>query len=134
MGRILFTAKAEPAKAEPAIDWSEIELRLPKIPAGAALAPEASATPANDPSLANNPPPANDPPATLGQSVSVGGDLLNEAGTTGTSSITDGNGSNIIVGDAGNDTITAGNGRLLLKCLPNRLPRSIAFGPLLTNI
>ena len=33
MGRVLFTAKAEPAKAEPAIDWSEIESRLQAISA-----------------------------------------------------------------------------------------------------
>ena len=72
MGRVLFTAKAEPAKAGPAIDWSEIESRLQEISAGAKpagdepsdLAPEASATLANDPSLANDPPPANDRAAT----------------------------------------------------------------------
>ena len=52
MGRILFTAMVEPAKAGPAIDWSELESRLPEISAGAEqagdepldLAPEASAT------------------------------------------------------------------------------------------
>src|SRR5438270_799743 len=57
----------EPAKAGPAIDWSEIESCLPEISAGAKqagdepldLAPEASATLANDPSLATDPPPPN---------------------------------------------------------------------------
>jgi hypothetical protein len=80
----------EPAKAGPAIDWSEIESRLPEISAGAKqagdepldLAPEASATLANDPSLATDLPPANDlpprnePPATVDQPVSVGDDPL----------------------------------------------------------
>ena len=63
MGRVLFTAKAEPAKAGPAIDWSEIESRLHEISAGikpagdepSDLVPEASATLGNDPSLANAP-------------------------------------------------------------------------------
>jgi hypothetical protein len=84
LGRVLFTAKAEPAKAKPAIDWSEIESRRPEISASAKqvgddplnLAPEASAALANDPSLANDPPPANDPPATVDQAVSVGDDPL----------------------------------------------------------
>jgi hypothetical protein len=84
LGRVLFAAKGEPAKAGPAIDWSEIESRLPEISAGAKqagdepldLASEASATLANDPSLANDPPPANDPPATVDQPVSVGDDPL----------------------------------------------------------
>jgi len=74
----------EPAKAGPAMDWSEIESRLPEISAGAKqagdepldLAPEASATLANDPSLASDPPPANDSPATVDQPVSVGDDPL----------------------------------------------------------
>jgi hypothetical protein len=78
LGRVLFTAKAEPAKAGPSIDWSEIESRIQEISAGAKpagdepsdLAPEASAT------LANDPPPANDPPATVDQPVSVGDDPL----------------------------------------------------------
>jgi hypothetical protein len=84
LGRISFTAMVEPAKAGPAIDWSEIESRLPEISAGAKqaddepldLAAEASATLANDPSLATDPPPPNDPPATVDQPVSVGDDPL----------------------------------------------------------
>jgi hypothetical protein len=84
LGRVLFAAMVEPAKAGPAIDWSEIESRLPEISAGAKqagdepldLAPEASATLANDPSLANDPPPPNDPPAIVDQPVSVGDDPL----------------------------------------------------------
>ena len=84
MGRVLFAAMVEPAKAGRAIDWSEIESRLPGISAGAKqagdepldLAPEASATLANDPSLANDPPPPNDPPAIVDQPVSVGDDPL----------------------------------------------------------
>ena len=84
LGRVLFAAMVEPAKAGRAIDWSEIETRLPEISAGAKqagdepldLAPEASATLANDPSLANDPPPANDPPAIVDQQVSVGDDPL----------------------------------------------------------
>ena len=84
MDRAVFTAKAEPAKAGPAIDWSEIESRLPEISAGAKqaddepldLAPEPSATLANDPSLATDFPPPNDPPATVDQPVSVGDDPL----------------------------------------------------------
>jgi hypothetical protein len=87
LGRALFTAKAESAKTGPAIDWSEIESRLPEISAGAKqagdepldLAPEASATLANDPSLANDPPPANDPPTTVDQPVSVGDDPLDRS-------------------------------------------------------
>jgi hypothetical protein len=78
LGRVLFAAMVEPAKAGPAIDWSEIESRLPEISAGAKqagdepldLAPEASATLANDP--LTDPPPPNDPPATVDQPVSVG--------------------------------------------------------------
>jgi hypothetical protein len=74
LGRVLFTAKAELAKAEPAIDWFEIESRLQEISAGAKPAgdepsdpaPEASAT------VANDPPPANDPQATVDQPVTVG--------------------------------------------------------------
>jgi hypothetical protein len=84
LARALFTAKAESAKAGPAIDWSEIESRLPEISAGAKqaddepfdLAPETSATLASDPPPANDPPPPNDPPATVDQPVSVGDDPL----------------------------------------------------------
>ena len=77
MGRVSFTAKAEPAKAGPAIDWCEIESGLKEISAGARQVgdePLASATLGNDPSLANDPPPANDPPATVDQPVRVGDD------------------------------------------------------------
>jgi hypothetical protein len=81
LGRVLFAAMLEPAKAGPAIDWSEIESRPPEISSGAKLASdepldlalEASARLANDPSLASDPPPANDPTATP---VSVGDDPL----------------------------------------------------------
>ena len=84
MGRVLFAAMVEPAKAGPAIDWCEIESRPPEISAGAKqaddepldLAPEASARLANDPSLASDPPPTNDPLATVDQPVSVGDDPL----------------------------------------------------------
>ena len=40
--------------------------------------------------------------------------MIYAAGTTGTNRITDGNGSNVIVGGAGNDTITAGNGSSII--------------------
>ena len=78
MGRVLFAAMLEPAKAGPAIDWSEIESRLPEVSAGAKqtgdepldLAPEASATLANDLSF------ANDPPATVDQPMNVDNDPL----------------------------------------------------------
>ena len=40
--------------------------------------------------------------------------MIYAADTTGTNSITDGNGSNVIVGGAGNDTITAGNGSSII--------------------
>jgi hypothetical protein len=35
LGRISFTSKPKPAKAEPVIDWSEIETRLQEISAPA---------------------------------------------------------------------------------------------------
>ena len=84
MGRVLFAAMVEPAKAGPAIDWCEIESRPPEISADAKqagdepldLAPEASATMANDHSLATDPPRPNDPPATVDRPVSVGDDPL----------------------------------------------------------
>ena len=54
MGRVVFTRKAEPA-----VDWSEIESRLQDISTGAPspdLPIEPSATLANDPSASVDPP------------------------------------------------------------------------------
>jgi hypothetical protein len=75
VGRVLFTPKVEPTKAEPAIDWSEVESRLQEISAPAHLSPdtaiEHSVTLANDPPALNQPeeidnqPAAIEPPATL---------------------------------------------------------------------
>lgn len=71
MGRVLFTAKAEPAKAEPAINWSEIESRLQEISAPIrssdlrvepSLPLEPSASLAHDPALADEPPATRSPP------------------------------------------------------------------------
>ena len=84
MGHVLFTAKAEPAKAEPAIDWSEIESRLQEISAGAKpagdepldLAPEASATLATTRRSPNDPHQPGDPPTGPVNSVSGGNDSL----------------------------------------------------------
>jgi hypothetical protein len=87
LGRVLCPpALIEPAKAGPPIDWSEIESRLTEISAGAKqtgdepldLAPQASATLANDPSLATDPPSPNDLPATVDQPLSVGDDPLDK--------------------------------------------------------
>jgi hypothetical protein len=83
LGRVLFTAKAEPANAGPAIDWSEIESRLQEISAGAKpagdepldLTPEASATLANDPSQANDPPASERSSGNVDQPV-IGDDML----------------------------------------------------------
>jgi hypothetical protein len=55
LGRVLFAAKAELTKVEPAINWSEIESRLQEI-SPPARAPDISADPAV--------PIASDPPAT----------------------------------------------------------------------
>jgi len=62
LGRISFTSKLKPAKAEPVIDWFEIESRLQEIsvPARASadlsnLAIEPSATLAHDPAVADDP-------------------------------------------------------------------------------
>lgn len=79
MGRVFFTAKAEPAKAEPAINWSEIESRLQEIsaparagdsPAEASLPVEVSATLAHDPAL------FDEPSATKHQPVGIPDDPL----------------------------------------------------------
>jgi hypothetical protein len=89
VGRVLFTPKVEPtkagpAKAKPAIDWSEVESRLQEISAPAHLSPDAaiehSVTLANDPPALNLPeeienqlatiePLANDPPAAIDRPV-----------------------------------------------------------------
>lgn len=51
MGRVLFVSKSEPA-----VDWSEIELRLQEISTGTPSPPiEPSATLANDPSASVDP-------------------------------------------------------------------------------
>ena len=74
MGRVLFTAKAEPAKAEPAINRSEIEARLQEIsapaqagdlPAETFLPVEPSATLAQDPSLTDESPVTRDAPVII---------------------------------------------------------------------
>jgi hypothetical protein len=74
LGRVLFTAKAEPAKSEPAINWSEIESRLQEISSPArtgdlaaetSLPIEPSATLAYDPSLADEPPLTSDQPVSI---------------------------------------------------------------------
>jgi hypothetical protein len=71
LGRVLFAAKAESAKAEPKINWSEIESRLQEIskptpasdrPVETSLPLEPSAPLAHDPAHANDPPVANDRP------------------------------------------------------------------------
>jgi hypothetical protein len=62
LGRVLFTAKSEPA-----IDWSEIEFRFQEISAPARssdLPVEPSATLAHDPAFADEPPVTSDPPIT----------------------------------------------------------------------
>jgi hypothetical protein len=77
LGRVYSTAKAEPAKAQPAINWSGIESRLQEIsmPARAGDSPvemslpvEASAPLAHDPAF------FDEPPATMDQPVSIPGD------------------------------------------------------------
>jgi hypothetical protein len=79
LGRVLFAAKAGPAKAGPAIYWSEIESRFQEIPAPVraqdrpaetSLPVEPSATLAHDPALADEPPVIRDHPE------SVSGDPL----------------------------------------------------------
>lgn len=64
LGRVLFSAKAEPLKAEPKLNWSEIESRLQQISAPArardlsdeaALPIEPSSTLAHDPALLDEP-------------------------------------------------------------------------------
>ncbi len=86
MGRVVFTpqvepTKAGPVKAEPGIDWSEVESRLQEISAPARLSPdtaiEHSVTLANDPPASNQPevignqPAAIEPPATLANDPSA---------------------------------------------------------------
>ena len=81
MGRVLFSAKAEPIKAEPKLNWSEIESRLQEIsaparpsdlPAAAFLPLEPSATLAHDPAFADEPPLIKE----KDQPVSIPGDPL----------------------------------------------------------
>jgi hypothetical protein len=60
MGRVLFTPKSEPTKAEPAIDWSEVESRLQEISAPAHLSPDTAIE--HSVTLANDPPAAIDRP------------------------------------------------------------------------
>jgi hypothetical protein len=74
LGRISFTSKFKPAKAEPVIDWFEIESRLQEISAPARasadlsdLPIEPSATLAHDPAVADDPPAASDLPETRDQ-------------------------------------------------------------------
>jgi hypothetical protein len=74
LGRVSFTSKPKPAKAEPVIDWSEIESRLQEISAPARasadlsdLPIEPSATLAHDPAVADDPPAASDLPETRDQ-------------------------------------------------------------------
>jgi len=74
LGRVSFTSKPKPAKAEPVIDWSEIESRLQEISAPARasadlsdLPIEPSATLAHDPAVPDDPPAASDLPETRDQ-------------------------------------------------------------------
>jgi hypothetical protein len=83
LGRISFTSKPKPAKAEPVIDWSEIESRLQEISAPARasadlsdLPNEPSATLAHDPAVADDPPAASDLPKTCDQPMNNSDDPL----------------------------------------------------------
>ena len=86
MGRVLFTAKAEPAKAEPKINWSEIESRLQEIskptrpsdlPAAAFLPLEPSAPLANDPAFADEQAVTSEPPITGHLSITSDSRVMN---------------------------------------------------------
>jgi hypothetical protein len=79
LGRVFFTAKAETAKREPAINWSEIESRLQEIlaparagdcPAETSLPVGASLTLAHDPAF------FDELPVTTDQPMSIPGDPL----------------------------------------------------------
>ena len=76
MGRVLFSAKAEPAKAGPAINWSEIESRLQEIsaPARPSELPPGASLPSAP--LAYDPAFADELPVTKDQPVSIPGDPL----------------------------------------------------------
>jgi len=91
LGRVLFSAKGEPAKAEPSINWSEIESRLQEISAPASTSAKAAVAPVENScvenpaaaeasfpvqTLANHPPLANDPFATGDQPVTTPADPL----------------------------------------------------------
>jgi hypothetical protein len=86
LGRVLFSAKAEPAKTEPKINWSEVEARLLEIskPAQASALPiEASlqAEPSSlhvEPSvtLAHDPDFSDVPALTPGRPASMPADPL----------------------------------------------------------
>ena len=83
LGRVSFTPKPRLEKAEPVIDWSEIESRLQKFSAPARastdlsdLPIEPSSTLAHDPAVADDPPAASDPPETRDQPmINSGGPL-----------------------------------------------------------
>ena len=91
LGRVLFSAKAEAARTEPKINWSEIEARLQEIskPAQASDLPVEASLPAEpsfllerslpiEPSatLAHDPDFSDEPPATRDQPVSIPRDSL----------------------------------------------------------
>jgi hypothetical protein len=64
LGRISFTSKPKPTKAEPVIDWSEIESRLQEISAPVRASADLSDLPIEpSPTLAHDPAVADDPPA-----------------------------------------------------------------------
>jgi hypothetical protein len=74
LGRVLFPAKAEATKAEPKLNWSEIESRLQEIsapsPASVSAAEpslplEPSATLAHDPDFSDEPPVRREQPVSL---------------------------------------------------------------------
>jgi hypothetical protein len=83
LGRVSFTSKPKLAKAEPVIDWSEIESRLQEISAPARTSAdlsdfpiEPSATLAHDPAVADDPPAASDLPETRDQPMNNSDDPL----------------------------------------------------------
>jgi hypothetical protein len=86
LGRVLFSAKVEPAKTEPKINWSEIEARLlgiskpaqaSELPIEASLLAEPSSLPiAPSAMMAHDLDFSDEPPATRDQPVSIPGDPL----------------------------------------------------------
>lgn len=132
MGRVFFTTKSGPV-----VDWSEIESRLQGISAPPSTAPSglivrfetSSAPEALLPveTLACHLPLANDPPVTGDQPVITSSDLLAEK----LSLLSKRGVSRSFRQDIPEFREATGP---LLRCVPNRLARSIVFGSVLTNI